>query len=141
MKNINDLVEKYRPLFYDEHGLHPANYGIACSDGWYAILDDLLNIIQHHVDHKNKYRTEGEEELKFQVAQIKEKFGTLRFYFDGGNEYINGLVRYAEVLSRNVCETCGSNQHVGITTGWFKVRCQSCAETEQLLNWKIHERN
>lgn len=42
------------------------------------------------------------------VTQIKEKFGSLRFYYNGGDEYIRGLVAMAESISVTICEECGS---------------------------------
>jgi hypothetical protein len=42
------------------------------------------------------------------VKQVKEKFGTLRFYYSGGDEYISGVVSMAESMSGTTCETCGS---------------------------------
>lgn len=55
--------------------------------------------------------------------QIKEKFGTLRFYTTGGDEYTNGVVRMAESLSCVTCEVCGKP---GMTTGkgWIKTTCE-----------------
>ena len=49
------------------------------------------------------------------IQQIKEKFGTLRFYYNTLNSQypeiveksINALVRQAESKSANVCEICG----------------------------------
>lgn len=41
------------------------------------------------------------------VEQIKEKFGTLRFYYRGGNHIVDVLVNFAEHLSGKICETCG----------------------------------
>lgn len=39
--------------------------------------------------------------------QVKEKYGTLRFYYGGGDDYIDGLVSMAEEMSSVTCETCG----------------------------------
>lgn len=47
-----------------------------------------------------------------QVTQVKEKFGTLRFYYSGGDEYISGAVVMAEAMSGTTCETCGSPGHI-----------------------------
>ena len=33
------------------------------------------------------------------ATQVKEKFGTLRFYYDGGDDEISGMVRMAEAMS------------------------------------------
>lgn len=41
------------------------------------------------------------------VTQVKEKFGSLRFRYRGGNELTYGMVRMAERLSEEVEETTG----------------------------------
>ena len=61
------------------------------------------------------------------ATQVKEKFGTLRFYYSGGNEFINGIVSHAEFLSGCICEKCGTTQNVGTTTGsWITTICKNC---------------
>ena len=42
------------------------------------------------------------------VAQIKEKFGGLRFYYDGGDDQISGMVTMAESWADSSCEKCGT---------------------------------
>ena len=56
------------------------------------------------------------------LDQVKEKFGTLRFYYSGGDEYISGMVTMAEAISGITCETCGKP---GTRTGgsWVKTAC------------------
>jgi hypothetical protein len=56
------------------------------------------------------------------LDQVKEKFGTLRFYYSGGDDYISGLVSMAESMSGITCETCGKP---GTSTGggWIKTAC------------------
>jgi len=56
------------------------------------------------------------------LDQVKEKFGTLRFYYSGGDDYISGLVSMAESMSGVTCETCGKP---GTRTGggWVKTVC------------------
>jgi len=56
------------------------------------------------------------------MDQVKEKFGTLRFYYSGGDEYIAGLVSMAESMSGVTCEECGKpgTQTPG---GWIKTVC------------------
>lgn len=41
------------------------------------------------------------------ASQVKEKFGTLRFYYEGGDDHIDGMVRMAEAMSSVTCEVCG----------------------------------
>ena len=94
-------------------------WGFECGDGCFNILDQLMGSIQHHIDWKNK-----KEEVVAQVTlnQVKEKFGTLRFYYSGGDDYIDGLVTMAESMSGVTCEECGlpGTQTQG---GWIKTAC------------------
>jgi hypothetical protein len=56
------------------------------------------------------------------IAQIKEKFGGLRFYYDGGDEYIHGLVSMAESWADRSCETCGDRGERR-SGGWVRTLC------------------
>ena len=58
------------------------------------------------------------------VEQIKEKFGGLRFYYSGGDEYIDGMVRMAEVWAGTTCETCG-NKGKRRDGGWIRTLCDT----------------
>ena len=95
-------------------------WGFECGNGWFTILDQLMGNIQHHIDWKNRT-----EEVVTQVTldQVKEKFGTLRFYYTGGDDYIRGMVTMAEAMSGVTCETCGKP---GTRTGggWIKTVCK-----------------
>jgi hypothetical protein len=59
--------------------------------------------------------------------QIKEKFGTLRFYTTGGDDYTDGVVRMAEAMSGVTCETCGKPGTTG-GKGWIKTACEEHAK-------------
>lgn len=64
----------------------------------------------------------------FVATQIKEKFGCLRIYHYGGDEYCQTLLSAAEYMSYYVCETCGKfGQDVGRTEGWIQSICKDCA--------------
>lgn len=71
------------------------------------------------------------------VTQIKEKFGGLCFYFDGGDDHIWGMVSLAESLSYRTCEYCGSTNNVGQTQGWIITACKACMDSEPRLKDKI----
>ena len=123
-------------------------WGFDCGDGWYNILNQLMGNIQHYIDWKEKQRNWNTEwnkkhpdELRVvpepipQVTldQVKEKFGTLRFYYTGGDEYIHGMVTMAEAMSGVTCEGCGN---VGERRGggWVHTYCEPCEtkrETER----------
>jgi hypothetical protein len=105
-------------------------WGFDCGDGWYNILNQLMGNIQHHIDWKNR---NGEVVPQVTLDQVKEKFGTLRFYYTGGDDVIDGMVRMAESISGVTCEGCGN---VGERRGggWVHTFCDPCEtkrETER----------
>jgi hypothetical protein len=63
----------------------------------------------------------------FCVGQVKEKFGTLRVYYSGGDERIFGFTSMAEAISTFTCEECG-NIGSAISGGWIKTLCDKHAE-------------
>jgi hypothetical protein len=107
------MEEKYPAMFSQPYG------GFAVGEGWWPILESLCGQIQHHIDWKNK---QSEVVPQVTVAQIKEKFGGLRFYYDGGDDEIRGMVRMAESWADKSCETCGSPGTSG-GKGWIKTLC------------------
>lgn len=119
------MEEKYPKMLSGQYG------GFAVGEGWWVILDKLMGQIQHHIDWSHKHRQwdidnnkENIREVVPQVviAQIKEKFGGLRFYYDGGDDYISGLVSMAESWAGSICEECGS---IGTRRdgGWVRTLC------------------
>lgn len=57
------------------------------------------------------------------AAQVKEKFGTLRFYYDGGDSVIEGMVYMAESMSGVTCEVCGAPGTTG-GSGYISTKCE-----------------
>ena len=64
----------------------------------------------------------------FAVAQVKEKYGTLRFYVYGATDEQFAAISAAEVESAEVCEECGSREHVTTEGGWLKTLCATCRD-------------
>jgi len=56
--------------------------------------------------------------------QVKEKFGTLRFYYSGGDDVIDGMVQMAEAMSSVTCEECGAPGKTN-DKGWLSTRCEA----------------
>jgi hypothetical protein len=109
---------------------------VSCDSGWDWILDDL--------DRKLSYL-----DPEYQLNQVKEKFGTLRFYYqaqaakDVVSELMDDAVRTAEHYSAYTCEICGgcsvygsaskgivfdSTAGLKVSGGWFRTLCDSCAD-------------
>jgi hypothetical protein len=72
------------------------------------------------------------------LDQVKEKFGTLRFYYSGGDDYISGMVSLAESLTGVTCEECGN---VGERRGggWIHTYCTPCEEAREIKRAKETE--
>ena len=59
-----------------------------------------------------------------QIRQIKEKFGSLRFYYGGTrDDTINIMVREAELKSETTCEICGENGRILVSDGKWYTAC------------------
>ena len=104
-------------------------WGFECGDGWFNILNQLMGNIQNHIDWQNR---NGEVVPQVTVDQVKEKFGTLRFYYTGGDDYIRGMVALAESLSGVTCESCGNPSEVQNDGGWMRSICNACDEKRLL---------
>lgn len=57
------------------------------------------------------------------IGQIKQKMD-LRFYYDGGDETIRGMVIFAESLSTSICEETGANGYPCVGRGWRRTLCE-----------------
>lgn len=98
----DSLCRRYPVLFSERHA--PAEvsamyWGFACGDGWFNLIDCLCAAIEMGIRIGDM--------PPVSVIQVKEKLGTLRFRFRGGNEMTRGMVRVVEMLSAMVDEGSG----------------------------------
>ena len=124
------LCEKYPKIFKNRNGSMQETcmyWGFSHDDGWYDIIDSLCASIQNHINNKRyQFREmsqeDFDEEHQVVAAQVKEKFGGLRFYVDGGDDWVYGAISMAESISYRTCEVCGAP---GKTrgTGWIRTTC------------------
>ena len=110
------MEETFPKMFSQPYG------GFCVDEGWWPVLTNLCANIQHYLDWINKNHDAHPVVEQVVVAQIKEKFGGLRFYYDGGDDRVYGMVRMAEAWAGNTCETCGApgKSREG---GWIKTLC------------------
>ena len=119
------FVNRYKPMTETT-----MCWGFECGNGWYHIIRALCSNIQHHIDwrnRKNELNLNQPIVPQVTVDQVKEKFGTLRFYYTGGDDYIDGLVSMAESMSGITCEQCG-NPGSTLGRGWLTTLCEKHAE-------------
>jgi len=121
------METKYPDMFGQPYG------GFAVGVGWWPIIEELCAEIDAYTKWRNNTRAAllkdnpykqkiPKEVTPVKVAQIKEKFGGLRFYYDGGDDEISGMVRMAERWAGRSCETCGKpgRRRDG---GWIRTLC------------------
>lgn len=135
-----ELAEKY-PKILKNLGGNPmetcmswAHGGISVGDGWYPLLDKLMGFLQFHTD-KNGYP-------QVIADQIKEKFGTLCFYYhcepntdyeypehqeNRNDDFMDGAISFAERMSSTICEKCGKPGNTR-GKGWIYTSCDKCDE-------------
>ena len=124
------LFDKYPYLFENRHKSIQESclaWGIEFSDGWFDIIDNLcfeLEQYEKEVTNEKASRYKKDYE-KVKFDQTKEKFGGLRVYYSGGDEYVRGLINMAEAMSYSTCENCG-NKGKPNKGGWISTLCENC---------------
>jgi hypothetical protein len=96
------LCERYPKLFARRQDPTSCmSEGFACREGWYHLLDGLCSQLQRDTDQL------GAPQLI--VTQVKQKFGTLRFYVrPAATRRQQGMIELAYTLSGRICEICGA---------------------------------
>lgn len=66
------------------------------------------------------------------LIQVKEKFGTLRFYIGEGTSDIHKRIVKAEIESATICEVTGKPGKLRTDIGWYRTLCDE--EYEKVKN-------
>lgn len=85
-------------------------FGVECGPGWKSLYEPLIELC----------KAEG-----VAILQIKEKYGTLRFYVGAAPDHVFDAIDEAEARSAVTCERCGAP---GQTRGgsWIRTLCDDC---------------
>jgi hypothetical protein len=112
-------------------------WGCEVGNGWYELLSSVCWRISQHeknIEDRKRILADRPEQIKAELEyfpvkfdQVKEKYGGLRIYFSGGDDYVDGLVSMAEEYSYKVCEVCGNTGKPN-KGGWITTLCESCRE-------------
>jgi hypothetical protein len=148
-------------------------WGLEVGDGWYDLIDTLCQALTYtystgvQVDEEDGKRLGVKpyadsyyfcvEPPQVIATQVKEKYGTLRFYYredyneeimslietgkypdlqriiDRYSDYINGIIHFAETASGRTCEETGQPGELhatgGTRMGWLKTVSKEHAKT------------
>ena len=112
-------------------------FGLEINAGWYPLVEDLICKIEGRLAEKQALGL-LDPDYPFSVQQIKEKFGTLRFYVYGADDTIYGWINEAEAKSASVCEFCGGDGKL-CGSSWIHTLCESCrvAQGIETLNTQL----
>ncbi len=112
------LVRDFPNLYADRHSdKSPFCWGFECGDGWEPLIRTLSAEVEAII-----VAMPEKERKKFRVKQVKEKFGTLRFYMGIAHDAIHAAIERAEQVSAVTCETCGAAGKMR-NNGWISVLC------------------
>ncbi|MFD9826391.1 hypothetical protein ACFWXB_02845 [Tsukamurella tyrosinosolvens] len=102
-------------------GAYPA---LDIGPGWYPIivaLDRALSAI----------------DPDYQLVQVKEKFGGLRYYVefepDRARSGFDALIREAELRSERTCEVCGAEGGPAHRGSWVRTLCAADAAADRFV--------
>lgn len=111
-------------------------FGFECNDGWEPLIRRLANKLEPLIVKWINERIEKKEldvldQFGFpKASQVKEKYGTLRFYMSTSTDEMEDAIREAEEESAKTCEMCGNKGKLR-GTGWVWTMCAKC--------WKKHQ--
>ena len=120
-ENTEKLFNQF-PSLYQGKNLGPQKnlmcFGFECGDGWFDLIYALSKKI-------------CELSPETVAMQVKEKFGTMRFYVSGAVSEVFDIIDEYEELSGKVCEECGAPGE-GRDGGWIKTLCDGCHELSEI---------
>lgn len=129
------LVEKYPDLFA-EYGapssISGMEFGFECDDGWFDLVDALCA----QLVALNPVQIDGEIQ-PLRAKQVKQKFGSLRFYHEPSTPETRALTALAEAVSRTTCEVCGNKGRLR-GARWVRTLCDPCAEANGFAGEPTH---
>lgn len=111
------LCRKYPSLYRGRHSTTERTLmgrGFECGNGWYTLIDVISELLTTH--NSETY-----------AVQVKEKFGSLRFYHSNRDDYTLGIEMTAGTLSSHICELCGAPGFLNDNDGWWSTRCEEHA--------------
>lgn len=148
-QQFEELAKRWPDLFQKS-----GDFEFSIGGGWFDIVDVLCGFLSHDIEtakRRLKYAMENPNakfnqpiyELEKNVAdalealptmvQVKEKFGTMRFYVDGGTAEMHNYISFAEAMTSRTCEVCG-DPGKSRQGRWIKVLCDKHSREQDLEN-------
>lgn len=146
-----DIFARYPEIFRDRTKPMTETcmcWGLECSPHWFPIIDALCASIQKPFSGSCSTAEDGSDEgwsyefPQVVAAQVKSKFGGLRFYYDLEPDadflekakrfpktaqgilvrcagYVDGAIGLAEILCKRTCEETGASGELYVKGSWY----------------------
>jgi hypothetical protein len=118
------LCKEFPNLYADRHASMMSTamcWGFECCDGWFQLLYDLSQKLEELI-----LKMPEDERSAIRASQVKEKYGTLRFYMTLETDEMYKAIQEAEKLSARTCEECGEPGKTYVFNSWYYTRCEEC---------------
>ena len=180
------LCEKYPKIFKNRNASEMEScfhWGFEHSDGWYDIIETLceaasgtystsVGIDREDAEKHGIKESFYDDKFYFSVNppqmvadQVKEKFGTLRFYYhlefdpvlielnntgkypdikevmDRYHAFFDGIIHMAEIMSERTCEITGKKGELCVRGGWYKTLCEEKAKELEYTQCRLINRD
>lgn len=115
---MSDKFELYQQKYPNLFKEYPRS-GFSLCEGWETLVTRLCDTLEWHIKQLP-------QELREHVycAQVKEKFGGLRFYMNQETPFVSGAIALAENMSYSICEVCGKPGQRR-STSWVRTLCNT----------------
>jgi hypothetical protein len=121
-----ELIGAHARLFHPPKGCLEGAQGYPeCSEGWRDLIERACVRIENALDNGDSVK----------ITEIKEKYGTLRFYWSGrlpseAEAKVDEVVDLAKARSACTCEICGAEGRLYSRGGWLATACREHARGE-----------
>lgn len=123
-EKLEQQLQKEFPLLYENCNSRKGScmqFGFECDDGWYSLLHELSTKLYPLIlESRNNF---SEHDIYPRASQVKEKFGSLRFYMDTATDEMHDIIDHYEAVSARTCETCGEPGILDSSRNWLKCLC------------------
>jgi hypothetical protein len=140
-QDLDAALRQDFPLTFarDSAGREPwSMFGFEVGDGWEPSIrkaaEKLEPLIQECIDKD----PEGYKFGHYRTSQIKEKFGTGRWYLSGGSGEMQDIVETWEAATHTICEQCGKPGTLR-GGGWNYTACIEHTKEQDLDNLELLE--
>ena len=130
---MSDKFEQFQAKYPNLFRQYPRS-GFDLRPGWETLVHCLCHVLECEIK-----RLPEEVRADVQCAQVKEKFGGLRFYMTSQSPAMDGAISVAESMSFHLCETCGKpgKPRQG---GWILTLCDEHHEENQRVRQIAHQK-